>query len=260
MTKVMPKKNYRILSGFQTVINMKNYLFSIIRNKRKEVKEKYGYRTRRGFFHALSNPGNNQFGLIAEIKIKSPTEGVLGRADKIKEYAINYQTYGADAISIVVDNKYFGGRLKFIDEVKRTVTLPVLAKDFIIDASQIYEMRLYGADAVLLIAKIISGDKLRQFVDLCNNIGLDPVVEVGNEKELRRALKAGAEIIGVNARNLDDFSINREKACGLIKLVPKNKIIIGFSGINSRGDVQKYLTAGAGAVLIGTRMMKAGRI
>lgn len=233
---------------------MKVHLDRIIHNKKQELKEK---KKTRDFLEAVKNTKAGDISIIAEIKLGSPSAGRLGReamlAEKVKEYASG----GADAISVVVDKKYFGGNLEFIRRIKNAVSLPVLAKDFIIDPFQIYELKYYGADAVLLIAKILTLDKLVQLVKLTKELNLEPVVEVHNKGELNQAIQTDTRIIAVNARDLATFEVDIRKACKLIKTIPEKFAALGFSGVSNRDDVEKYKTAGAKGILVGTSLMKA---
>jgi len=210
------------------------------------------------FLESISNPKIGDIAVIAEIKLKSPSTGRLGKRDDIVDRAKQYQQASADAISVVTDKKYFGGDVKMVSIVKQTVDIPVLQKDFIIDASQIYEAKKNQADAILLIAKLYKNDQLNKYLDLCNVLSIAPVVEVYDEKYLGKI--GNAKIIGVNARNLQDFTVNIDKACTLIKRLSKQFIVIGFSGIKSRREVELYKNAGAKAVLVGTSLMKSKNI
>lgn len=236
---------------------MKNRLDEIITNKLQEVSEK---KKKRDFLEAIKNPKAGDVSIIAEIKLASPTEGKLGDEIDIGKKVKDYEKGFADAISLVVDKKYFNGELEFIRRVKNIVTLPILAKEFVIDPYQIYEMKAYGADAVLLIAKIVSEDKLRRFVSLCFDIGLEPVVEVQNERELDSAIHTDTKLIAVNARNLTTFAVDIDKACKIIRLVPKDFISLGFSGVSNREDIEKYKKAGVEGVLVGTSLMRSNDV
>lgn len=235
---------------------MRNKLNEIIENKAREIAQKKKKRGR-DFLDAIKNPTVGDISIIAEIKLASPSEGKLGKQREIGKRAILYEKGLADAISVVVDNKYFGGKLEFIKKIKEVVTLPILAKDFVIDRYQIYEIKAYGADAVLLIAKIISRDKLKQYISLCFDIGLEPVVEVQNEKELDMAIGTDTRLIAVNARDLISFNVDIKEACRLICLIPKKFVSLGFSGVLGRREVEKYRQAGVKGVLVGTNLMKS---
>ena len=243
-------------------------LDDIIHHKQKEIEEQkrlVPFRTLvsqiartekpRDFAQALIN--SSETSLITEIKLASPSSGKLGEADGVEKRARSYERGGADAISVVVDKKFFGGDLSFIKRIKQVSQLPVLAKDFIINEYQLYKLKEVGADAVLLISKLVTPKALNQFVNLSYSLGVEPIVEIQIEEELRSALKTQARCIAVNARNLTDFTIDLKKAMKLMKQIPSTKIRIGFSGIKNRVDTVSYKVAGAQAVLIGTSLMKS---
>lgn len=236
---------------------MDDKLSQILKNKTKEVRDK---KKRRDFLGSIKNPKAGDISIIAEIKLTSPTEGKLGEEENIVDRAILYGKSPADAISVVVDNKYFGGKLEFIKQIKEVVVLPILAKDFIIDLYQIYEAKVYGTDAILLMAKIVSPDKLNQLVKLAMTLNIEPVVEVQNEQELENATKTNTQIIAVNARDLNTFEIDVDEACRLLKVIPQKFVTLGFSGAFGRNEVEKYRRAGAKGVLVGTSLMKAQNI
>jgi len=238
---------------------MKITLNEIIRHKKKEVAEKKK-KSGRNFLERIVKPQIGDIGIIAEIKLASPTEEVLGHEKDVCSRAVIYGKAGADAISIVVDYKYFGGNLNFIREVKKTVSLPVLMKDFIIDPFQIYEAKMNGADAVLLIAKILTATLLINLVKLTESLGMIPIVEINNKDDRKKALKTRALCIAVNSRDLSTFQVDVDRACQLIKSIPSTRIVLGFSGVKGREEVEKYQQAGAKAVLVGTSLMKVKNI
>lgn len=195
--------------------------------------------------------------VIAEIKLSSPTQPFLGKEIEIIKRAKDYQYAGVDAISIVTEKHFFNGNPAFVGKIKKVVPLPVLQKDFIIDPYQLYESKIAGADAILLIAKILSAKDLIFLVKESRKLGLEPIVEINNDSELKKATATTAKIIAVNARNLDTFAINIDYACNLIRKIPDKFIKLGFSGITQKEDIQKYKNAGANGILIGTSLMKA---
>lgn len=232
---------------------MKNILNQIIENKKKELRYK---KSSSNFVRVFSQPNRRSIALIAEIKLASPSGGVMGNAKDISKRAKMYEQAGADAISVVVDRKYFAGDYEFIRQAKKVTSLPILAKDFVIDPYQIYEAKIAGASAVLLIAKILNKETLKRFVKLAFSIGLEPVVEVGNEQELGVALSSETICLGVNARDLVTFKVSIEKACTIGRKIPDSRLFIGFSGVKTRHDVERYKSAGAKAILVGTALMK----
>ncbi len=230
-----------------------NILDRIVQYKTKELLQKS---KRRDFAGAILKPAG-EIAIIAEIKLTSPSGGVLGLDREIEERVKSYQRGGAAAISVVVDEHFFGGGLSLIKRIKAVTSLPVLAKDFIIDEYQVFEALVGGADAILLIARILSRQKLKKLVALATSLGLLPVVEVNEEEELASALGSCARVIAVNARDLTSFKIDLDKALTIGQKIPKECIFLGFSGVNSRQEVKAYQSAGARAVLVGTSLMKS---
>lgn len=212
------------------------------------------------FIQALTNPQESSLAIIAEIKLASPTHKHLGNKSGIINRAKQYEQAGAAAISVITEKDIFKGDPRFITEIKKVVSLPILQKDFILNSNQVYESKKIGADALLLIAKILSKKELIDLVNLVKKIGLEPVVEINNNNDLKKAIATRTKIIAVNARDLDTFKVNVNKACELLKKIPKKFLKLGFSGITSRSEVEKYKLAGAEAVLVGTELMKAANI
>lgn len=237
---------------------MKRFIDRIIRDKQLELTVKK--RNDRDFCASILQPGNMDMALIAEVKLASPTEGNLGDITCTNKIMKAYQQDGADAISVVVDKVHFEGSMKLVTLAKQAVSLPVLCKDFIIDEYQIYEAKMYGADALLLIARILSDVKLHRMVRLVRSLGMEPVVEVSGKNELKKAFKSGAKMIAANARSFSDLSVDTGRACEILKLVPDTFVKLGFSGISSFEDVMKYKNAGAKAMLVGTSLMKTKNI
>ena len=211
------------------------------------------------FKQAMLNP-KERGAIIAEIKLASPNENHLGDKDDIEDRVKQYQQAEVDAISVVTEKYFFKGDLSYIQKIKDATSLPILQKDFIIDEYQIYEAKIYQVDAILLIAKILSARSLTAFVNLAKKIGLEPVVEINNDDDFKKALATKTDIIAVNARDLDTFKVDIDKACSLIKKIPRKFIKLGFSGVKGREDVDKYRNAGVDGVLIGTSLMKAKNI
>lgn len=214
----------------------------------------------RPFIQAISNPRKKTLAIIAEIKLASPTQPFLGKEEEIIDRVKDYQQAGVDIISVVTEKHFFRGNPSFVGKIKNIVSLPVLQKDFIIDLYQLYEAKITGADAILLIAKILSAKDLFALVKQSQKLGFEPVVEINNESELKKATATTTKIIAVNARNLDTFVINIDNACKLIRKIPDKFIKLSFSGISSKLDVQKYQNAGANGILIGTSLMKTKNI
>ena len=248
---------------------MNRILQDIINSTAEEVKKRknkpfvkdltsYGHLP---FKACILNPTIGDIGLIAEVKLASPTEGELGKKVDILNRLQEYQNAGADAVSIITENRTFKGSLGLVIVVKRSIlNLPILQKDFVIDQFQIEESCRLGTDALLLIARLVSKEQLKRFVKLCRERKIEPVVEICSEDDLDKAIKSGTEIIAANARDLDTFEVNVDQACKLLKRVPEKFIKLGFSGIHSRSEVEKYKLAGAKAVLVGTELMKTNNI
>ncbi|HWY98190.1 MAG TPA: indole-3-glycerol phosphate synthase TrpC [Bacteroidia bacterium] len=196
-------------------------------------------------------------GIIAEIKKASPSEGIIRKDIDISGIALSYLKNGASAISVVTDKQFFQGDINWISEVNKAVLLPVIRKDFVIDEKQVYESKAAGADAMLLIAGILEESKLKELYGLCYELGMESLVEVHTLQELEKALRIGAEIIGINNRNLKSFGVDNSTFSSIANHIPDNKIVVAESGIHSREDLLYMKNANADAVLIGTHFMHA---
>jgi indole-3-glycerol phosphate synthase len=196
--------------------------------------------------------------VIAEIKFQSPS-GVLREPGNPGEIAVQTVEGGAIAISVLTEKRYFGGDPGFIPLVKHRVKVPVLRKDFIVYESQLYESAELGADAVLLIAAVL-GKKLKTFVRLARDLGMEPVVEICSKQELDLAIETDAEILGINNRDLRTLQIDLRRTEELAPLVPEGLIVISESGINTYEDAKRMLKAGADAVLVGTAIMRSPNV
>lgn len=194
--------------------------------------------------------------LIAEIKRASPSAGIIRKDFNPTEIAQIYQLEGASAISVLTEEKYFNGRLDYINMVKRHVELPILRKDFIFDEYQVYESHVAGADAILLLVSILSGRRLKKLIELTRKLGLSCLVEVNSRRELNKAIACGAEIIGINNRNLKTFKVDLRMTDKLIKHIPEDKIAVSESGIKTRKDVLRLRDSGVDCVLIGETFMR----
>ena len=195
--------------------------------------------------------------LIAEVKRASPSRGILCPDFDPMALAKTYAQAGAAAISVLTEVNYFEGGLDHLVAIRKEVRLPLLRKDFIFDPYQVYESRAYGADALLLIVAILSQEQLEELLSLSRNLGLRCLVEVHNESEVERALSSGAEIIGVNNRDLNTFKVDINTTHRLRPLIPQGRIVVSESGINSRGDVEKLKEWGVRAVLVGEALVTA---
>ena len=218
------------------------------------VKATEGMPPARDFKGALAG---NACAVIAEIKRRSPSKGSM--RDQVDPVAIAslYARHGATAISVLTDRTFFGGSADDLIHVREAVTLPVLRKDFIIDPYQIYETRLMGADAMLLIADILEQETLAGFIARAAFLGLGCLVEVHSREALERALGAGAKIIGINNRDLDTFQVNLQTSLDLMPLIPKGKVVVSESAIRNRQNIEMLMEAGIRAFLVGETLMKA---
>ncbi len=214
--------------------------------------------TTRSLSAALKSDVN--ISIVAEIKKASPSIGILRDNFKPIKIARIYEANGAAAISVLTDEKFFQGSLSYLTMVRNTVRLPVLRKDFIVDPYQIYEAREAGADAILLIAAFFSKEELQDFMLLASELGMDCLVEVHSEKELKTVLQTNASIIGINNRDLKTFKTDLETTLRLRPLIPSEKIVVSESGIKSRKDIEKLLENGVNAVLVGETLMKSNNI
>ncbi len=209
----------------------------------------------RGFRQALISFSG--VALIAEAKKASPSKGVICPDFDPVKIAGNYQRAGAQAMSVLTDEKFFQGSLAYIPLVRQAVALPILRKDFIIDELQIRQAAMVGADAVLLIAAILDSYQLRDFRQAAQGLGIDVLVEVHDRQELEISLASGADLLGINNRNLRDFSVNLNTTFLLKKEIPAEIPVVSESGIGDRQDVDRCLEAGVAAVLVGETLMRA---
>jgi indole-3-glycerol phosphate synthase len=198
--------------------------------------------------------------LIAEVKQASPSRGVLGPNFNPTKLARTYAEGGAAAISVLTEANYFMGSIEHLAAIKEVVGLPLLRKDFIFDPYQVYESRAYGADALLLIATILSQGQLEELMSLSHSLRLGCLVEVHNGDEVERAVLSEAEIIGINNRDLNTFTVDINTTRRLRPLVPKEKIVVSESGIRSRKDVEKLRKWGVDAVLVGEALVTASDV
>ena len=210
----------------------------------------------RGLRNALiSSPAVS---IIAEVKKASPSKGVISEDFDPVAIAENYEKNGAAAVSVLTDVDYFQGSLLYLMQVRAGVRLPVLRKDFLIDELQIKEAAMHGADAVLLIAAILDRSRLQEFRLCAAEYGMDALVEVHNEDETELALESGADLIGINNRNLQDFSMDLETTFRLKKMIPEEIPVVSESGLRSGDDILRLKEAGVSAALIGETLMRAG--
>ncbi len=212
----------------------------------------------RDFKASLTVPG--AVNLIAEVKRKSPSKGIIREDFDPVKIAKIYAGNGASAISVLTDHEFFGGDLSFLSAIRNAVDVPLLRKDFTIDEYHIYQARAAGADAVLLIVAILTPEQLREFIGVAKHLDLAALVEVHTQTELDIALDVGAEIIGINNRDLKTFHTDIATSFHLRKSIPNDKIVVSESGIYSREDVIRLGEAAMDAILVGESLMRSADI
>ena len=194
---------------------------------------------------------------ICECKKASPSKGLIAPNFPYLEITKEYETAGADCISVLTEPKWFLGNDEYLKEIAKTVSIPCLRKDFTVDEYQIYQAKVLGASAVLLICSLLTEDQIKDYIRICDNLGLSALVEAHDEQEVQTALNTGARIIGVNNRNLKDFSVDTDNSRRLRELIPPNILFVSESGVRSAEDVAALRKIGADAVLIGETLMRA---
>jgi indole-3-glycerol phosphate synthase len=212
----------------------------------------------RGFAAALLHP--DHVTLLAEVKRRSPSAGEIRPGASPDAIAGAYRDAGAAAISVLTDRRFFGGGVDDFGRVRETVSLPMIRKDFIIDPLQIWEARAIGADAVLLIVRILGDSLLADLLALASELGMDSLVEIHDERELGRAVRAGAALVGMNNRDLQTFRTNLSLSLDLAPLVPPEITFVAESGIRGGPDVERLGAAGVDAVLVGEHLMRAADV
>ena len=195
--------------------------------------------------------------IIAEVKRRSPSRGVLQEGIDPVQVAAVYEHNGAAAVSVLTDGPFFGGSIEDLRAVGRSVGIPVLRKDFIIDPFQIYEARAAGADSLLLIAGILEQERLQDFLGISKSLGMTPLVEIHGREDLAKAHDAGAEIIGINNRDLRTFRTDTAKTLEMVVRIPEDRIVVSESGIATRDDIRGLMGVGVHAFLVGEALMAA---
>ena len=208
----------------------------------------------RALEQAIGKPG---ISFICECKKASPSKGLIASDFPFLQIAEEYEAAGADAISVLTEPKWFLGSDEYLREIAKKVSIPCLRKDFTVDPYMIYEARLLGAAAILLICSILDPEELREYREICDELGLSALVEAHDEEEIRTALDAGARIIGVNNRNLKDFTVDTENSRRLRSLIPGDVLFVSESGVRDAEDVEKLREIGVDAVLVGEALMRA---
>lgn len=206
------------------------------------------------FENALKGEG---IAFICECKKASPSKGLIAEDFPYLDIAREYEAAGADCISVLTEPKWFLGSPEYLRKIAGAVTIPCLRKDFTVDEYMIYEAKLLGASAVLLICAILSEDEIARYIRLCDRLGLSALVEAHDGAEVSVAVNAGARIIGVNNRNLRDFSVDTENSRRLRELIPKDVLFVSESGVSTHDDIARLRGIGADAVLIGETLMRA---
>lgn len=223
---------------------------------RLKLEEPYIYRP---FASAISQKGGS-LNIIAEIKRISPSQGLLKEDFDPVRISRLYENAGAKAISVLTEEDFFGGKLSHLSQARKIVSIPILRKDFIIDKYQLYESKFFGADAVLLIAELLKAGKLSEFLSLAKRLELDCLVEAGSPEDINYALDQGAEIIGVNSRNLHTLEVDNKILCKLRKYIPKDIILVAESGIGTHREYSACQKLEVNALLIGSALMKSADI
>lgn len=206
------------------------------------------------FEKALAREG---ISFICECKKASPSKGLIAEDFPYLDIAKEYEAAGASCISVLTEPKWFLGSNEYLKEIAKAVSIPCIRKDFTVDEYMIYEAKLLGASAVLLICSLLSTDDLKRYIEVCDSLGLSALVEAHDEEEISSAVAAGARIIGVNNRNLKNFTVDINNSGRLRTLVPENVLFVAESGIQSREDVAALEKAHVDAVLIGETLMRA---
>jgi len=241
-----------------------NILDKIVEHKRQEVKRlrKDGIRLpegeigpKRGFISSLLK--GKPLGLIAEAKKASPSKGLICPEFDPTRLALEYQQGGADCMSVLTDERFFQGSLSYLFAARQASRLPVLRKDFIIDHVQVDEAANWGADAILLICAILDRFLLEELLDHASDRGMDCLVEVHDEKEAEAALKAGSRLIGINNRNLKDFSVSLDTSLQVRRVIPEEVPVVSESGIKDNKDIKMLMSGNIQAVLIGESLVRA---
>lgn len=194
---------------------------------------------------------------ICEVKKASPSKGIIAEDFPYVQIAKDYETAGASAVSVLTEPEYFKGSMEYLSEISKNINIPIIRKDFTVDEYMIYQARTVGASAVLLICAILDTEIIKKYINICDTLGLSALVEAHDEDEIHSALKAGARLIGVNNRNLKDFTVDINNCVNLRKLVPSDVTFVAESGIKSAKDIDALRQANVNAVLIGETLMRA---
>ncbi len=243
LNEIVAKKKEKILLAKQQI-------------SEEDLKAKVqGMAPTRAFIEAIHKP--RTISLIAEIKKASPSQGVIREQFNVQEIALAYKEAQVQAVSVLTEEDYFQGNISYINEIKGLIEAPVLRKDFIWEPYQVYESRYFGADAILLIADLLTKEKLAELMGIADSLGLDCLVEVHTQKQLKKILSMKVPLIGINNRDLHTLEVDFKITEKLFTLIPKDKIVVIESGIKSSQDILFLKILGVSAVLIGTAFMQA---
>ena len=247
----------------------KDFLSKIVEDKKQEieaakkslpekqlVEQALMPRKKRSFFKSLERPGPYGVNIIAEIKRASPSKGVICPDLNPVTYASQYERGGAAALSVLTDQPHFQGSAEDLKSARKSTKLPVLRKDFLISSYQLYESAVMGADAVLLITRILEQEQLKDYLNICNELKMDALVEIHSEKDFESANQAGARLIAINNRNLQSFETNIETAIRLKSLFEPHQVAVAASGIRTRADIEKNQKSGIWNFLIGESLVR----
>ncbi|MBN1778468.1 MAG: indole-3-glycerol phosphate synthase TrpC [Clostridiales bacterium] len=222
----------------------------------RAIKEE-ALRLPRGDFRFEKALKKDRAALICEVKKASPSRGVIAEDFPYLEIARDYEAGGADCLSCLTEPKWFLGSDEIFADIRRATRLPMLRKDFTVDEYQLYEAKLLGADAVLLICALLDTRTIVKYLAICDELGISALAETHDAEEIKSAVSAGARVIGVNNRNLKDFSVDFSNAGALRKLIPDSAVFVAESGVQTPADVAALRAAGADAVLVGEALMRA---
>ena len=222
-----------------------------------EKMKQMAYAMEKGNFEFEKALKKDGISFICECKKASPSKGLIAPDFPYLQIAREYEQAGADCISVLTEPKWFLGSNRYLKEITNTVSIPCIRKDFTVDEYMIYEAKVLGASAILLICSILTEEKIKSYISICDELGLSALVEAHNEKEIQMAIQANARIIGVNNRNLHDFSVDTENSRKLKDLIPDSIVFVSESGVKDARDIETLRTIGADAVLIGEALMKS---
>ncbi|MEO0263997.1 MAG: indole-3-glycerol-phosphate synthase [candidate division WOR-3 bacterium] len=225
----------------------------------KELESGIQWSNRRSFFQRFSKRYSNEIKIIAEFKNASPSSGFLGDKVDFAEQILKYERGGAEAISVVTEQTYFGGDNSYVKSAKEISFLPVLRKDFIVDLYEIVESKHLGADAVLLVAEILTPEKIKEFIKACSEYDIDVLLEAHTEEALSQILRVfdGTFVVGINSRDLSSLRVDHYRAERMVRQVPQNVPVILESGIRDKNDIDRFKQYGVSGFLVGTILMRA---